>query len=307
MTAFLALLPVFLVIVTGFALKRLEVITAEQWFGIDRLCYFVLFPAFFFKEIGSADFSSLPVFEIALAMALAILVTSAVLVLASRPINAALGMDGPQFSSFFQGVTRWHTFVAFALVPIYYGHEMIALAALGSAVMTPILNIVCVAVITRFAGKAAFSWRTTLMALLRNPFLTSSLAGIAWNLSGFDLPLPVFQVLDIIAKGALGLALLSVGAGLRLETLSANARAIGGATALKLLAMPAVVWAMLHLLGVSGTPAAVAILCNAVPTGSGAYVLARQMGGDAPLIANILTFQILCAAITIPLVVTLAG
>ena len=46
---------------------------------------------------------------------------------------------------------------------------------------------------------------------------------------------------------------------------------------------------------------------GAVPTGSGAYVLARQMGGDAPMVANILTAQVIVAALTIPLVLTLAG
>ncbi len=305
--AFLALLPVFVVIMTGFALKRSAIIPAEQWFGIDRLCYFVLFPVFFFKEIAIADFSTLPVISIAAAMALSILLAAALLVMAARPLNAALGMDGPQFSSFFQGVTRWHTFIAFALVPVYFGNSLMALAALGAAVMTPVLNIVCVAVISRFAGKSPASLGETLAALVRNPFLLSSLAGLLWNVAGLTLPLPAFQVLEIIGKGALGLALLSVGAGLRIETLSGNAPAIGVATLLKLLAMPALVWAMLHLLGVSGPPAAVAILCNAVPTGSGAYVLARQMGGDAPLIANILTFQVICAALTIPLVVMLAG
>ena len=50
-----------------------------------------------------------------------------------------------------------------------------------------------------------------------------------------------------------------------------------------------------------------AILSGSVPTGSGAYILAKQMGGDAPLVANILTLQVLCAAITIPLIMTLAG
>ena len=49
-----------------------------------------------------------------------------------------------------------------------------------------------------------------------------------------------------------------------------------------------------------------ALVAGAVPTGSGAYVLARRMGGDAPLVANILTLQVICAALTIPLVVTLS-
>jgi malonate transporter len=80
---------------------------------------------------------------------------------------------------------------------------------------------------------------------------------------------------------------------------------VGLATVLKLLILPLFMYLALRAFGVSGTPAAVAIICSAVPTGSGAYVLARQMGGDAPLVANILTAQVVCAAATIPLILAL--
>jgi predicted permease len=301
MTAtFLVLLPVFLVIAAGFGLRRSKLIGAEYWPAIDRLCYFVLFPCFFFKEVATADFSSVPVAKIATAMVLAILAMSAVLLLASRPLKAALLINGPQFSSLFQGVTRWHTFIAFAVTPLYFGKEF-----LGLAVMTPVLNVICVAVLAHFAATGPVAFRGTLAAIARNPFLLSSLAGAAWNASGLSLPEPIFQVLDIVSKGALGLALLSVGAGLRLEHFATHARPIILATALKLFAMPALVWLTLHLLGVTGPAAAVAILCNAVPTGSGSYVLARQLGGDAPLVANILTAQVIAAAVSLPLVLIL--
>jgi predicted permease len=79
------------------------------------------------------------------------------------------------------------------------------------------------------------------------------------------------------------------------------------ATLLKLLVMPILMAAWLWVLGVSGEAASVAILCGAVPTGSGAYILAKQMGGDAPMIASILTLQVICAAVTIPLVLSLLG
>ena len=46
-----------------------------------------------------------------------------------------------------------------------------------------------------------------------------------------------------------------------------------------------------------------AILAAAVPTGAGSYILARQLGGDAPLMAAILTAQVAAAAVTLPLVV----
>ena len=71
--------------------------------------------------------------------------------------------------------------------------------------------------------------------------------------------------------------------------------------------MPVLFAGWLWLMGVTGPVATIAILSGSVPTGSGAYILAKQMGGDAPLVANILTLQVLCAAFTIPLIMTLAG
>ena len=43
--------------------------------------------------------------------------------------------------------------------------------------------------------------------------------------------------------------------------------------------------------------------CSSVPTSSSAYVLARQMGGDAPLLAQIITLQTILAAITMPIAI----
>jgi malonate transporter and related proteins len=121
---------------------------------------------------------------------------------------------------------------------------------------------------------------------------------------GLSLPAIAMQILDMIGRGALGLALLTVGAGLHFGEAAANKITVGLAIALKLLVLPLFMYLTLLFFGVRGTPAAVAILCSAVPKGSGAYVLAKQMGGDAPLVANILTAQVVCAAVTIPLILT---
>ena len=115
------------------------------------------------------------------------------------------------------------------------------------------------------------------------------------------------QVLDMIGRGALGLALLTVGAGLRIGSVVKEWPPVALAVVLKLLAMPALMAATLWLMGVHGEAFAVALLCGAVPTGSGAYVLARKMGGDAPMVANMLTVQVIAAAVTIPLILWLAG
>jgi hypothetical protein len=130
---------------------------------------------------------------------------------------------------------------------------------------------------------------------------------VLWKVLHLPTPAMGVLVLDTIGRGAFGLALLTVGAGLRIDEALSTKGPVVAATFLKLLVMPVFMALWLWVLGVSGEAAAVAILCGAVPTGSGAYLLAKQMGGDAPMIASILTLQVICAAITIPFVLSLLG
>jgi len=306
-TIFLALLPVFIVILVGFALRRFKVIGEAQWAGLDQLCYFVLFPAIIFKEIAAADFTGVPVLQMAGAMVLAVSVMIGLLVLFSRPLMKGLAMGGPQFTSLVQGAARWHTFIAFAIIPLQFGPAALSLGAVSAAAMTPLLNILCVIVMARFARETHVSAWTLFLSILRNPFVFSSLGGVAWQLSGLELPAMGLQVLDMIGRGALGLALLTVGAGLRVGDAISGWPPVAAAVVLKLLAMPLLMAGALTLMGVEGQAFAVAMLCAAVPTGSGAYVLARQMGGDAPMVASMLTLQVAAAAVTIPLVLYLSG
>lgn len=304
--AFIVLLPVFIVIVIGAVLRRTNLMGETHWAGVDHVCYFVLFPAIIFKEIAAADFSRIPVWQMSASMVLALMAMFALLLILRAPLSAALGINGPQFTSLFQGATRWHTFIAFAIVPLFFGDGALALAAVSAATMTPLLNVVCVIVLSLYANNSGERLSAGRLALvvLRNPFFLSSVGGVLYQLSGLTLPALGVQVLDMIGRGALGLALLTVGAGLHFGEAASAKLTVALATALKLLLMPVLMVMALTLFGVTGTPAAVAMLCSAVPTGSGAYVLARQMGGDAALVANILTFQVLSAAVTIPLVLT---
>lgn len=306
-TIFLALLPVFVVILAGYGLRRAGVIAQEHWAGLDQICYFVLFPAIIFKEIASADFSAVPVFGMAAAMVIAVSAMIGLLVLFHRPLMAGLGMTGPQFTSLVQGAARWHTFIAFAIIPLLYGPQALSLGAVSAAAMTPLLNILCVIVMARFADGGGLPGRELVLPILRNPFVFSSLGGVAWQMTGLQLPAMAGTVLDMIGRGALGLALLAVGAGLQLGDAIPGWRPVAAAVVLKLMAMPLLMAGALMLMGVDGQAFAVAMLCAAVPTGSGAYVLARQMGGDAPMVANILTLQVMAAALSIPLVLHLAG
>jgi malonate transporter and related proteins len=115
-----ALLPVFIVILAGFALNWSGLIQERHWASVDHVCYFVLFPAIIFKEIAAADFSAVPVWPMAAAMMLALCTMFAGLLASRRLISVAMMLDGPRYSSVFQAATRWHTFIAFAIIPLVF-------------------------------------------------------------------------------------------------------------------------------------------------------------------------------------------
>jgi predicted permease len=302
-----ALLPVFIAILIGALLRSFQFVRDDQWGAIDHVCYYVLFPAIIVKEIAGADFTGLPVARMALALMLGVTAMSSLLLVLRQPLCAFLGINGPQYTSLFQGATRWHTFIALAIVPPLFGTKALALAAVAAAAMTPLLNFINVAVLGYFAAGTRPRPKALLLAIARNPFVLSCVAGILLQAAGVDLPGVVLDVLDIIGKGALGLALLTAGAGLRFDQLRATGATAVLATVLKLAVMPLFVFGLTQVLGVSGTAQHVAVICASVPTGSGAYVLAKLMGGDAPLVASILTLQVIVAALTLPVITMMLG
>jgi predicted permease len=76
--------------------------------------------------------------------------------------------------------------------------------------------------------------------------------------------------------------------------------------ALRLIGMPLLVFGLCGLTGLSGLSRTVAIIAAAVPTAATAYTMARKMGGDAELMAQIITFQSLASIATLPLFIWLA-
>jgi predicted permease len=297
-----ALVPVFLLIATGFALRRWLIQQDSHWIGLERLLYYVMFPALLIDSLSRADLAHVPVLAVGGTLLISVLLMSA-LCLAMRPLlTRHLGTSAPAFTSLFQGATRWQTFVALAVAGNLYGDLGLALASVAMVAMIPLLNALAVWVLARYATPARPDWRGVLLAILQNPFIWACAIGLALNPFAAWIPGPAHAFVDALGRSSLALGLLIVGAGLRIDELVHPKALMFVACGLKLIVMPAMAIAIGMALGLSGTNLAVIACCASVPASSNSYVLARQMGGDAPLMAQILTFQTALAAVTMPIV-----
>jgi malonate transporter len=304
------LLPVAMMIATGWALCRYGLVTGTQWQGVERVSYYVFFPAIVIETLARARLEPEAIIGIGSALIGAILIVAALLI-AIRPVLARqMRVDGPAFTSLFQGATRWNTFVALALAAAMFGDRGLSLMAVAVAAMIPLLNVLAVTVLARWGHadtpRPTSVWGTVL-ALVRNPFIWSCAIGIALNLSGFLPPKFVMSFAHALGAAALGAGLLVVGAGLDLSRLARPRPAHLLAIGLKLVLMPLLATGIARLWGVSGVELTIVVIASAVPTASASYILARQYGGDAPLMAEILTMQTVLALLTLPLAVALLG
>jgi malonate transporter len=301
-----ALLPVALLIVAGFLLRRFLIAEDAHWVGTERILYYVMFPALLIGTLMRADLTQVPVLAVGGTL-FASVVVMVVLCFALRPLLARiLHMDGPAFTSLFQGATRWHTFVALPVAGNLFGDLGLAIASVALVAMTPLLNVLCVFVLLRYASPNRPDWRAVLLAIVQNPMIWSCVVGILLNPVSSAIPAPVHVFVDALGRSSLALGLLIVGAGLRLGQLHPNGVVLV-TCALKLVLMPAIGIAFAFAFRLSGANLLVVVCCLAVPTASNSYLLARQMGGDAPLMAQILTLQTLAAAITMPIVIGLVS
>jgi len=229
------------------------------------------------------------------------------LCLGLRPLLSRFAVDGPAFTSIFQGATRWQTYVALAVSSNLYGEIGLALASVAMVAIIPLVNVFSVAVLAHYASPEKQSVRAIAMTVVRNPLIWACAIGLAINVTHLPLPRIWHEVADALGRSSLGIGLLVTGAGLHLEGMFRPSLAASVAVFLKLILMPVLAIALALWFGLSGSNLAIVAACSAVPASSSAYVLARQMGGDAPLLAQIITLQTILAAITMPIVIALVA
>jgi malonate transporter and related proteins len=302
-----ALLPVFLLIVLGFVLKRTLMRLETQWHGLERLTYYLLFPMLLIQTLVKAHLTKVPVAGVGGALLLAALVMS-LLCLAIRPLLARLDIDGPAFTSIFQGATRWQTYVALAVSSNLFGDTGLALASVAMvAAIIPLVNVFSVAVLAHYASPEKQSARAIAMTVVRNPLIWACAIGLAVNVLHLPLPRIWHEVADALGRSSLAIGLLVTGAGLHLEGLFRPSLGAAAGVFLKLILMPVLGIALALSFGLTGANLVIVTACSAIPASSSAYVLARQMGGDAPLMAQIITLQTIFAAITMPIAIALVA
>ncbi len=294
MSIALIIFPIFALILMGGAARRW--MDEAFWRGLERLIYFVFFPALLFHTLSHArmDFgAATPMLLVGIAFT--------VLGMGLGYLGKFLFRDPPRvFAAAFQCSFRFNSYVGLAVAGALHGRQGIAAIGLLMGFLVPLANVAAVAVLARH-GEG--NW---LKSLLGNPLILATAGGLAFSQAGLSLPGVIDSTLELLARASLPLGLIAVGAGMRVNELGHARGHLWYGVAVKLLLLPAIAWGLGRAAGLQGLWFDTALLLAALPHSTVAYLLAVRMGGDGKISANQITVTTLLAMFSLPFWLALA-
>jgi malonate transporter len=285
------LLPDFLLIMTGFLLCRYTAFDRPVWDVVERLVYWMLFPALLFASIVKSPIRIGDASTLALGGASICLVG----MLLATALRWVPGVDARLQASGAQVAFRFNSYIALALADRLYGSQGVTWIAVLIAVCVPLCNAGAVWSLARHGGQN--TWRE----IARNPLIIGTLAGLLVKLSGLSLPGWSVETISRIGQAALPMGLLAVGAGLKMTGLRAAPGLAGALLFIRHGILPLLAITLGSYLPLSVAQHGILVAFASLPTASSAYVLAMRMGGNGPFVAGLITVSTLLGMISVPL------
>ncbi|MDC7682071.1 AEC family transporter [Asticcacaulis sp. BYS171W] len=299
------ILPVFLLIALGYILKVSGFLAPSVWGPIERIAVYVFYPGFLIPAIWHADLSGLSAGPISLAVTVSFLI-SAVIGLSLKPI---LRLSGPTYTSVFQGLMRFNSFVFLPIATAIFGPDAVSLAAVAMSALIPLSNMASILVLARWGepegGTNDRSVRALLGRLFTNPIFLSCLIGLALNFLKVNPVAFIEKDLKMLGDAAIPTGLILAGAGLNFTYIRSKPYLVTTVSMFKIAVVPLISWGLCRLFGGDHLAQGVALCCGAAPCAAVAYVQARHMGGDAPLMAGIVALTTTLSLITLPILLWL--
>ncbi|HSH57113.1 MAG TPA: AEC family transporter [Halomonas sp.] len=290
-------LPVFAMVFIGLGLKRARWIDAAFVTTASQLVFKATLPTLIFLSLIRADLEA--------TLNPRLLGVFALITLGSFLLAwgwARLRIPLVDRGSYIQGAFRGNCgIVGLALAAGMYGDYGLSAGGLLLGVVILTYNAFSVIALAYYQEGVTTDWRQMLIQIGRNPLILAVALAVPVAVLGLELPEWVITSGEYFASMTLPLALICVGATLSFSALQASGSVALSASLMKMVVIPVLATTTAWLAGFEGRELGVMFLFFSSPTAAAAFVMARAMGGNALLTANIIALTTLMASITITL------
>lgn len=287
-----AVSPVFLLMVVGYAARRIKVIELKDVPKFNTVAFKVFMPIMNFYNIYTSDISSAVQTDLIAFTVLSIFVVYGLCFL----FSALYVKERNQIGVVIQGIYRSNfVVVGMPIAMSLSGSTDVGVVAVLTAIVIPIFNVLAVITLEGFNGKK-INFSGLILRIIKNPLIIGSLSGIFVTALGIQLPGMVEKTMEKIARAASPITLFSLGAFFQPEKIKEKIKLVLVTCAGRLIFVPGIVLTVAALLGFRGIEFATLMGVFASSTATNSFTMAQQMGGDADLASGIvMTTNLLCS------------
>ena len=293
--SFNVVLPLFLMIVLGYSLKRIRVYDEHTISGVNQLVFKVFLPLLLFINIYQTDVTG--VFDLKLMLVAVLGVLGSFFM--TWLIIAWIEKDNRKRGVLIQGIFR-SNFVIFG-IPVttsLFGAEATGAAALLVTVIVPIFNMLSVVILEIYRGSR-INVPKILKGILTNPLIIGSVIGLLCLWLHIKIPLVLEKTISDLSKVTTPLALVILGGSFTFLSMKGNVKQITIGVLGKLVIVPVICLSFALLIGIRGVGLAILMSIFASPTAVSSFSMAKQMDGDADLAGHLVVLGSMLSVVTI--------
>lgn len=292
----------FLLILIGYAVKKLDVVRDSDIKGISDLIVKVTMPILIVVSM-SMEFSKEKLVFSGIMFGISSLSYIFKNIIA-KWFTKLFKVEGPESAIYEMMILFSNSgFMGFPVVKALYGEEGIFYAAIINVSFNIFIWTLGVNIISRGNGRE----KTSAKVLLKNPGIVSVIIGAVLFLAPIEIPEVIYTPLKMIGDSTTPLAMMTIGMLLvntSVKTLFRNKK-LAIASMVRILVFPIVFMMVLFLLGIPPMITGILLILESMPAASSIAIFARNYDSDYELASQGVFLSTLLNVITIPFILYL--
>jgi malonate transporter len=269
-------LPLIAIMLAGYLAGRVKLLPENGSMVISRFVFLVAMPAFIFislARIPVEDFFNWPYLAVLGGGMLAIFVLGIIVAryafpdsLTAHSLHALTAM----FSS--------TAYIGLPLILVVFGEAGLVPGIIGAVITGAVFMPLAIILAETDRGRAGRKVATaSMVAVMRNPLLVATAAGLLTSASGVSVAAPVTTFCELLGEAFIPCALFAAGLFISGCSVKGEIKEISWLVFVKLLLHPLITWWLaFYVFELEGILASIAVLQAALPSGVPVFVLAQH-------------------------------
>ena len=285
---FHAIMPLLLLMLLGYFLKRIQFIPKSGFDALDKLCFKIFIPVLLFNNVYTADFSSGLDLKACVFVVLGV-VGVFLTVFTVTPKLMKRGND--ENATVVHGICHGNMAVlGIPLITNLFGESGVAVYSIILACASPVVNSLIVFEHVYFQGDKVKPGRL-IWNVVKSPFVVGTLSGLACKLLGIRFPVFMQTAITNVKSIASPLCLIALGGSFSFGSIKGMVAPVVNSVLTKCIWVPAVVLGIAVALGFRGLVLASLMVIFCCPSAAATYSFCTGYCGNPQMASQIVVYS----------------